>query len=76
MGKITFVVEFEDGKAPPASANLDIAEGRLISVLFGDYRDDFLQPEEVDVVREALNELGIYNDDAHAEIIKKMELLT
>ncbi|EHR1418175.1 hypothetical protein ACT9UX_003185 [Escherichia coli] len=36
----------------------------------------FFQPEEVDVVREALNELSVDNDDAHAEIIKKMELLT
>ncbi|ELU7989016.1 TPA: hypothetical protein RHL41_003307, partial [Escherichia coli] len=55
MGKLTFVVEFEDGKEPPVSANLDVAGGRLVSVLFGDYRDDFFQPEEVDVVREALN---------------------
>ncbi|HBD5252640.1 TPA: hypothetical protein KKL34_002812 [Escherichia coli] len=54
MGKLTFVVEFEDGKEPPVSANLDVAGGRLVSVLFGDYRDDFFQPEEVDVVREAL----------------------
>lgn len=38
--------------------------------------DDFFQPEEVDVVREALNELSVDNDDAHAEIIQKMELLT
>lgn len=53
MGKITFVVEFEDGKEPPVSANLDVA-----------------------VVREALNELSVDNDDAHAEIIQKMELLT
>ncbi|WP_250847849.1 hypothetical protein [Escherichia coli] len=71
MGKLTFVVEFEDGKEPPVSANLDVAGGRLVSVLFGDYRDDFFQPEEVDVVREALNELSVDNDDAHAEIIKK-----
>lgn len=70
-GKINFVVEFEDGKEPPVSANLDVAGGRLVSVLFGDYRDDFFQPEEVDVVREALNELSVDNDDAHAEIIKK-----
>ncbi|EOM2512611.1 hypothetical protein CG851_003443, partial [Escherichia coli] len=76
MGKITFVVEFEDGKEPPVSANLDVAGGRLVSVLFGDYRDDFFQPEEVDVVREALNELSVDNDDTHAEIIQKMELLT
>ncbi|HFV5215926.1 TPA: hypothetical protein ACH9Q3_004829 [Escherichia coli] len=76
MGKLTFVVEFEDGKEPPVSANLDVAGGRLVSVLFGDYRDDFFQPEEVDGVREALNELSVDNDDAHAEIIQKMELLT
>ena len=38
---------------PPVSANLDVAGAGLVSVLFGDYRDDFFQPaEEVDVVRE------------------------
>lgn len=78
MGKITFVVEFEGGKEPPVSANLEVAGGRLVSVLFGDYRDDFFQPEQVDVVREALNEISVdeVDDDAHAEIIGKMELLT
>ncbi|EDL0277792.1 hypothetical protein P4N43_003621 [Escherichia coli] len=59
MGKITFVVEFEDGKEPPVSANLDVAGGRLVSVLFGDYRDDFFQPEEVDVVPSSITPIGI-----------------
>lgn len=47
----------------------------LVEGLFRFYLD-FFQPEEVDVVREALNELSVDNDDAHAEIIQKMELLT
>lgn len=78
MGKMTFVVEFEDGKEPVVSAALDVAGGRLVSVLFDDYRNDFFQPEQVDVVREALNEISVddVDDDAHAEIIGKMELLT
>lgn len=78
MGKMTFVFEYEDGKEPPVSANLEVAGGRLVSALFGDYRDDFFQPEQVDVVREALNELSVddVDDDAHAKIIRKMELLT
>ncbi|RAU43940.1 hypothetical protein DBY68_019240 [Pseudocitrobacter sp. RIT415] len=78
MSKMTFVVEFEDGKEPPVSSRLDVAGGRLVSVLFGDYRDDFFKPEEVDVVREALYEIGVddVDDDVHSEIIKKAELLT
>lgn len=78
MSMVTFVVEFEDGKEPVVSAELDVAGGRLVSVLFDDYRNDFFKPEQVDVVREALNEISVddVDDDAHAEIIGKMELLT
>ena len=47
MGKLTFVVEFEDGKEPPVSANLDVAGGRIVSVLFGDAHAEIIQKMEL-----------------------------
>lgn len=29
MGKMTFVVEYEDGKEPPVHANMDVLGGKL-----------------------------------------------
>lgn len=78
MGKMTFVVEFEDGKEPPVSAAMDVAGGRLVAAAWSDYRDDHLKPEERDIVIEALNELSCdeVDEECHAEIISKVELLT
>ncbi|WP_446030571.1 hypothetical protein [Lelliottia amnigena] len=78
MGKVTFVVEFEDGKEPPVSAEMDVAGGRLVAAAWNDYRDDFFKPEQVDIVREALSEISHdeVDEDCHEEIISKMELLT
>ncbi|WP_041689313.1 hypothetical protein [Enterobacter sp. 638] len=78
MGKMTFVVEYEDGKEPPVSSNMDVAGGRLVAAAFSDYRDDFFKPEERDLVVEALNEFSCdeVDEEVHAEIISKAELLT
>ena len=40
MGKMTFVVEFEDGKEPPVHANMDILGGRLARVAWSDVTQD------------------------------------
>ena len=78
MGKMTFVVEFEDGKEPQVSAEMDIAGGRLVAASWSDYRDDFFSPEHRDIVIEALNQLSCdeIDTECHAEIIYKSELLT
>lgn len=39
MGKVTFVVDFPDGQEPSVGFNTDILGGQLISVYFGDMRD-------------------------------------
>lgn len=78
MTKMTFVVEFNDGFEPTIYDGTDILWGRLSTVLWSDYRDDFFEPGEVDVVREALAEIT-YDDvdcECHNEIISKMEPLT
>lgn len=78
MTKMTFVVEFKDGFEPTIYDGTDILGGLLSAVLWSDYREDFFESEEVDVVREALAEIT-YDDvdcECHNEIISKMELLT
>lgn len=52
MGKMTFVVEFEDGKEPgfKFSENFLGSGGMLRSVSAFDYKDDLLTEEEVSAV--------------------------
>lgn len=46
MGKMTFVVEFEDGKEPPVSAADEFMGGRLVAAALYDYRDGFFTEEQ------------------------------
>lgn len=34
MSRVTFVVEFEDGKEPPLNSNMEFMGGRVVSVAF------------------------------------------
>ncbi|HDG8091820.1 TPA: hypothetical protein PCO36_000355 [Klebsiella oxytoca] len=45
MGKITFVVEFEEGKEPPVHARMEVFGGKVVAVAF---RDALEEPEEDD----------------------------
>lgn len=78
MGKMTFVVEFEDGKEVPVHAGMDVAGGRLVAAAFFDYRVDFFKPEERDIITEALTNLECddCDEDIHEEIARKAEMLT
>lgn len=40
MGKMTFVVEFEDGKEPPVHADMNIFGGKITRVDFSDVIQD------------------------------------
>ncbi|EOL9075779.1 hypothetical protein ACM92Y_002382 [Cronobacter malonaticus] len=40
MGKVTFVVEFEDGKEPPVHSGMDVIGGRLVAVAWRDLMED------------------------------------
>jgi len=51
MGKMTFVVEFEDGKEPPVNAGMQFNGGRLCSVSWDDYKEDLLSEAEVEAVQ-------------------------
>lgn len=58
MSKMTFVLEFEDGKEPPVSFTNDFMGscGRLCSAAFYDYKDDYLSESDKDLITEALGE--------------------
>ncbi|USR66149.1 hypothetical protein NFC79_06040 [Providencia stuartii] len=55
MGKMTFVVEYEDGKEPPINISTDILGGKLLSFGFSDYRDGQLTQDEVSALNHAIN---------------------
>ncbi|EBD5992639.1 TPA: hypothetical protein MPK85_002691 [Salmonella enterica] len=78
MGKVTFVVDFEDGEEPMVSVATEILGGRLSSVLWDDYRDDFFTEEQVDMVRSAFDDAALTEEEelVQEEIIQKMELMT
>lgn len=79
MGRMTFVVDFGDGKEPPVSADMDVAGGRLVAASWNDYRDNFFTGEHVDLMALALEELrsqGEISDEDTTEILEKIDLLT
>lgn len=79
MGKMTFVVEFEDGKEPPVSADMDVAGGRLVAASWSDYRDYFFTDEQRDTVTAALEEFNWQDevsDEDTTAILEKLDLLT
>lgn len=54
MSKMTFVVEYEDGKEPPVHAGMDFYGGRVVAASWQDYRDDFFTEDESEVIEEVL----------------------
>lgn len=78
MGRVTLVVDFEDGKEPHVNGTTEILGGRLASILWADYRDDFFTDAQVDRVRSAFDDTEFNDADASLqhEILNKMELMT
>lgn len=60
------------------SVATEILGGRLSSVLWDDYRDDFFTEEQVDMVRSAFDDTAPTEEEelVQEEIIQKMELMT
>lgn len=55
MGKMTFVVEYEDGKEPKINFSTEILGGRLTAAAFYDYHDDLLTQDEANAVNNVIN---------------------
>lgn len=79
MGKMTFVIEYEDGKEPPVSADMNVAGGRLVAASWHDYRDDFFSPEQRDIIVSCIEDAewhGQLEADEAACVLNAAELLT
>lgn len=81
MSRMTFVVEFEDGKEPAVSFsdNFMGSGGRLCSAAMYDYKDDSFTAEQRDLISAALEEFswsGDISDEAASAIMDKVELFT
>lgn len=79
MSKMTFVVEFEDGKEPPVSAAMDIHGGKVLAASWSDYRDDLFTQEQADAILDAIDEAewhGQVEEDLATWVRKKLETLT
>lgn len=75
MGKMTFVVEFEDGKEPSVGSRMQICGGKVVSVAWSDYRDDHFSEDEKDMIIDVLNFIPRDNPLRNG-ILQRLELLT
>lgn len=79
MGKVTYVVEYEEGKEAPVYSDMEVAGGRLVAVKWSDYRDDHLLPDELDIIESGVfwlasgDRLGI---ESLRMIKEKLRLMT
>ncbi len=79
MSKFTFVAEYEDGKEPLVGAGTQILGGKLCSVAFFDYKDDFFTEKQCDAITEAISDMsshGLISGDDASSILEKVRLLT
>lgn len=75
MGKMTFVVEFEDGKEPPIFSGMSVRGGKLVAASWHDYRDDHFSEDEKDIIEDAIVELPDSNP-LKVGILSRLSLLT
>ncbi len=73
MGKVTYVVEYEDGKEPPVHADMDVMGGKLAAVSWSDYRDGLLTERELENVQACIDASEWIPE---AEFVQKLRLLT
>ncbi len=74
MRKVTYVVEYEDGKEPPVHADMDVMGGKLAAVSWSDYRDGLLTAEEAEDIREAVA-AGVNTTEHYDRIMRRIEVL-
>lgn len=62
MAKLTFVIEFEDGKEPPVHAHMEAFGGKVIAVAFRDALEDV---QQVQYSHEPINGIRCYLCNAY-----------
>lgn len=55
MSKLTFVIEFEDGKEPPVHAHMQAFGGKVVAVAFRDALSEQEEREQIVSTYEPLN---------------------
>ncbi len=60
MGRMTFVVEFEDGKEPPVHAHMEAFCGKVVSVAFRDALSEQVEQQQVKYRQEPLNAIRCF----------------
>lgn len=60
MGKLTFVIEFEDGKEPPVHAHMEAFGGRVVAVAFRDALSEDNPPKTINTYPQVLSEMRCF----------------
>ncbi|MCW1427438.1 hypothetical protein OLO36_27865, partial [Klebsiella pneumoniae] len=60
MSKLTFVIEFEDGKEPPVHAHMEAFGGKVVAVAFRDALSEQEEREQVTSTYEPLNTIRCF----------------
>lgn len=66
MERITFIIEFEDGKAPLVSANMEAFGGKVVAVAFRDALSEQDEPQTITTTPMPLNGMRcMFCNDLH-----------
>ncbi|MFW7249325.1 hypothetical protein [Enterobacter sp. BNK-34] len=60
MGKLTFVIEFEDGKEPPVHAHMEALGGKVVAVAFRDALSEDNPPKTIATSPQVLSEMRCF----------------
>lgn len=60
MSKLTFVIEFEDGKEPPVHAHMEAFGGKVVAVAFRDALSEQEEREQATSTYEPLNTIRCF----------------
>lgn len=60
MSKLTFVIEFEDGKEPPVRARMEAFGGKVVAVAFRDALSEQEEREQLTSAYEPLNTIRCF----------------
>ena len=60
MGKLTFVIDFEDGKEPPVHAHMQAFGGKVVAVAFRDALSEQEEREQIVSTYEPLNTIRCF----------------
>ncbi|UQQ43556.1 hypothetical protein MUY32_08980 [Enterobacter roggenkampii] len=60
MGKLTLVIEFEDGKEPPVHAHMKALGGRVVAVAFRDALSEDNPPKTITTSPQVLSEMRCF----------------